>query len=242
MRTFVLALVDDPGRQVRDPDGAVGLVHVLAARPLCPVRVDLEVALVDLHVGVLGQERGDDHRREGGVAPVSLVERRLAHQPVLAALRLQDAVRVLAADAEGGGLEAGLLPRAHFEQLDLEPAVRGPPLVHPEHHLRPVLGVGAARARLERHDRVTGVVLAVEERVLLELRELLPQRSEQRGDLALHLAAVHRGELARVVVLLPQPPVAVEPPRDPRMLRGDLRRPVLVVPESRRVHLLLELG
>src|SRR5207247_3181946 len=34
LRTFVLALDDDAGREVRDPDGAVGLVHVLAARPL----------------------------------------------------------------------------------------------------------------------------------------------------------------------------------------------------------------
>ena len=64
-----------PARQVRDPDGAVGLVHVLAAGALRAVRVDLEVALVDLDVGVVGQERRDDHGRERGVAAVRLVER-----------------------------------------------------------------------------------------------------------------------------------------------------------------------
>ena len=85
---------------MRDPDGAVGLVHVLAAGALRAVGVDLEVALVDLDVGVVGQERRDDHRRERGVAAVRAVERRLADEPVLAALGLEDAVGVLAADRE----------------------------------------------------------------------------------------------------------------------------------------------
>ena len=95
---------------MRDPDGAVGLVDVLAAGALRAVGVDLQVVLVDLDVGVVGQERRDDDGRERGVAAVRLVERAQADEPVLAALGLEDAVGVLAADGEGRGLEA-LPPR-----------------------------------------------------------------------------------------------------------------------------------
>src|SRR5881397_2058448 len=87
----------------------VGLVHVLAAGAAGPVRVDAQVVLVHLDLAVLAQERGRDHLGEGRVAPVRLVEGREADEPVLAALRLQHAVGVLALDREGGGLEARLL-------------------------------------------------------------------------------------------------------------------------------------
>ena len=53
----------------------IGLVHVLAAGALRAVGVDLQVVLVDLDVGVVGQERRDDHGRERGVAAVRAVER-----------------------------------------------------------------------------------------------------------------------------------------------------------------------
>src|SRR5215212_10644695 len=43
LRTLVLTLDDDSGREVREPHGRVGLVHVLAARPLRAVGVHLEI-------------------------------------------------------------------------------------------------------------------------------------------------------------------------------------------------------
>ena len=69
---------------------------MLAARAARAVGVDAEVALVDLDVDVLRQERADDHLREGRVAAVRLVERALADEPVDAALGLEDPVGVLA--------------------------------------------------------------------------------------------------------------------------------------------------
>src|SRR5581483_5211016 len=204
------------------------------------VGVDLQIALVDLDGGVVGKERRDDHRGERGVPAVRRVERRQAHEPVLAALGLEDAVGVLAGDAERRRLEPRLLARARLVELDAEAAVRGPALVHPQHHLGPVLGVGAARPGLERHDCVAGVVLAVEQRRLLQPLELGAQRREQLADLALHVAAVERGELLRVLVVAGERAVAVEPARDARVLGRDSRRLLLVVPEARRVHLLLE--
>ena len=69
---------------------------------------------------------------------------------MLAALGLEDAVRVLAADGEGRALQSRFLARAGLEQLRLEAALGDPALVHPQHHLGPVLRVGAARAGLKR--------------------------------------------------------------------------------------------
>src|SRR6185295_16873769 len=93
------------------------------------------------------------------------------------------AVGVLAADAEGRRLDAGLLPRAGLEQLDLEAALLGPAHLHAQDHLRPVLGVGAARARVDGDERVALGVLAAEEALLLEVLEALLDAVELIGDL-----------------------------------------------------------
>src|SRR5205807_4236228 len=101
-------------------------VHVLAARPLGPVGVDLQVAVVDLHVCVAGQERGDDHGRERRMAPVGLVERAQTYEAMLSPLGLEDPVGVFAPDGERRRLEARLLARARLETLDAEPPVSRP--------------------------------------------------------------------------------------------------------------------
>src|SRR5215213_9304906 len=238
---LVLALDDDAGRQVRQPDRGIRLVDVLAAGAARPVRVDPQLRLVDLHCALVGQQRSHDHLGEARVAAVRLVEGRQANEPVDAALGLEDPVGVLAADGHRRGLEAGLLARARLEELRLEAAVGGPAQVHPQQDLGPVLSVGASRAGMDRDDGVSGVVLAGEERVLLEALELAMDRSQGFGDLVRHLA-VHGEELTRVLVLAAQPVVPLEAPREAGVLGGDSRRPLLVVPESRLTELALELG
>ena len=59
-------------------------------------------------------------------------------------------------------------PGARLQQLDLEAAPLGPAHLHPQHHLGPVLGVGAAGAGVDRDERVAGVVAAGEQPLLLE--------------------------------------------------------------------------
>jgi hypothetical protein len=182
-----------------------------------------------------------DYLRERGVAAVRRIERREPHEPVDTTLGLERAVCVLAARRECGGLQAGLLPRAGLDQLGLPPAALGPTEIHAQHDLRPVLGVGATGACVDRHHRVAAVVLSVEERVLLEPAQLGSQGREGRGDLVGHVA-VHPGKLLRVVVLLVESPVTLEALRHPGVLRRDLRRLLLVVPEAGRPHLFFELG
>ena len=227
--------------QVGDAHRGVGLVHVLTARARGAERVDAEVVVADLDRDVVREQRRDDHLREARVTAMRGVERREAHEPVLAAFGLEDPVRVLALDGERRGLDPVLLARADVEHLGLEAALRGPAQVHAQQDLRPVLRVGAARVGLDRDDRVAAVVLAAEERVLLQALELAVERRDRGPDLAGE-ALVHREQLARVVELAAQPVVALEPLRDPGVLRGDRGRALLVVPESRLPELLLELG
>src|SRR5262245_48961413 len=226
---------------MRDPNGGVGLVHVLTPGAARAVRVDAEVALVQLDVDVVGQQRRDDHLGEARVASVRLVEWAQADEPVHAALGLEDPVGVLALHAEGRRLEAGFLARAGLEQLGREPAVLRPAQVHAQQDLGPVLRVGAPGARVDGHERVARVVLAREQGVLLEPVELLAQRRDAGGDLVLHVA-VHREQLPRVLVLLGEAAVAPEAPGQASVLGADLGRMALVVPEPGRAELLLELG
>ena len=78
LRLLVLHGDDDPGREVRDPNGRVGRVHALATGPGRAVDVDLEVVLVDLDEFLGLRHHGD--RRGGGVdAPWDSVREHAAH-------------------------------------------------------------------------------------------------------------------------------------------------------------------
>src|SRR5215207_8224580 len=68
LRALVLALDDDPAGDVGDPHSGVGLVDVLAARAGGAVRVDPDVAVVDLHLDVALHQGRDVDLREAGVA------------------------------------------------------------------------------------------------------------------------------------------------------------------------------
>src|SRR5690606_38717601 len=164
-----LALHDDVGRQVRDADRGFRPVDVLAAGAARTVDVDAQVGRIDLDLDLVVDLRGDEDGCERGVAAVTRIERRLAHQPVHARLRAQPPVGVLALDADGRALDAGDLPGRELDDLGLEPVVFGPAEVHPEEHFGPVLRLGAARPGLDVEERVRRVHLAAEHAPELEL-------------------------------------------------------------------------
>ena len=187
---------------------------------------------------------GDDlDAGERRLAAVGGVERRQADEPVHALLGGVEAVGVLALGAEGRRLDAGLLPRARLEQLDLEAAPLGPAHHHAQDHLGPVLGVGAAGAGVDGHERVAGVVAAGEQALLLERREALLDGGERLLELG--------GELRVLVGELDEPLEVLDVARELLVraraaalaracsaptLPGGLR----VVPEARLAHLALE--
>jgi hypothetical protein len=120
-------------------DGAVGLVHVLAAGARRAVGVDPQVLVQNLDLDGLVDHRIDPDAGEAGVAALLGIKRRDAHQPVHARFGLEPTIRIGADHCEGGGLDPRLLARAFLKPFDLAVVLLGPARVHAHQHLRPVL-------------------------------------------------------------------------------------------------------
>ena len=180
--------------------------------------------------------------------PANAVWRRLAesngrdpHEPVDALLGAEEAVGVVAADAEGGGLDAGLLPRAGLEQLDVEAARLGPAHLHPQDHLRPVLRVGAAGAGVDGDQRVAGVVAARRTGAPPPAPRGAPRRVASCSSSSAAISGSSSASSARPSRSSASAASGVGRSRRRRagagVLGADLRGRLLVVPEPRGLHL-----
>ena len=121
-------------------------------------------------------------------------------------------------------------------------AALGPAHHHAQHHLRPVLGVRAARAGVDGHERVARVVLAGEQALLLECRQARLDGGEGLLELGREVLVLlgDLGQALEVVRVGLQLRERVELALRARMLGARPGRRVLVVPEPRRPHLRLE--
>src|ERR1043165_5111639 len=188
------------------------------------------------------RSKSDFDLGEAGVAAGGGVEGRDPDQPGDAGLGGEEAVGVLAAGDEGGGLEPGLLPRRGLQHLDLEAASFGPAQVHPQEDLGPVLRVGAAGAGVDGDDRIAGVVLATEQPRLFQLGEAPLDRAQLGVELSRHLLVLvgHLRQVAEVGDVRLQTPEHLQPPLRPSMGSRGPSSGLLVVPEPRTPHLLLQ--
>src|SRR5262249_5414821 len=114
----------------------------------------------------------------------------------------------------------------------------GPAEVHPQQDLGPVLCICAAGVRLDRDDRVARVVLAGEERVLLQARKLSLDVAQHRFEL---LVGEGSDPLAEELDVRDELVVAPELLLGPLVLGGEARGALLVAPEVGLCELLLEL-
>ena len=173
-----------PVGQVREAHGRVRLVDVLAAGTRRAVGVDAQVLLVDLHLVDTSSRNGvTSTEAKRRLAAVLRVERRHAHEAVHAALGGQQPVGETSVHDERRRQQPGLLSLRRLVDLDGEAAAFGPPLVHAQQHLGPVLRVGAAGAGVDFAHRVELVVLAREERLQLERAEARPERVDRLDEL-----------------------------------------------------------
>src|SRR5215208_3580123 len=116
---LVLAGHDQARRLVRDPDRRVRGVHALPTRTAGTVNVHLQVALVDLHLHILGLGKYRNRRRRGVDAALAL---RLRHplDAMRTALVLEDRVGPVAADLHGDFFVSTDLSRTRREGAVLE--------------------------------------------------------------------------------------------------------------------------
>ena len=142
----------------------------------------LDILRADVHLYIVGNLRHDLQRGEGGLTPGGGVKGGDPDQPVHAVLTLEVAVGILTLDGNGGALEAGLVAVQVVQRLAHVAVALRPAGVHAEEHLRPVLGLGAARAGVKGEDGIGAVILAGEQSGQLGLLYL----GLQLGEALLH--------------------------------------------------------
>ena len=110
LRALVLHRDDDARRHVRDPHRGVGRVDRLSPGPRRAIDVDLQVAVLDSDVDILGLRHHRDRRSRRVDAPLRLG---LGHalDAVRAALELEHRVRAVALDRERRLLQAAGVAR-----------------------------------------------------------------------------------------------------------------------------------
>ena len=159
------------------------LLDVLPSRAAGLEGLDVQVIGNDGHVHVALRLREHLDEREGGVTCMGGVVGREADQPVHAALRLGVAVGVWPGQLHRGALDPRLFTWGYVEDQWLEAVALAPADVHPEQRLSPVLRLSAARAGVDRDDRVAVVVLAREDQLDLACGGLIDDRRSLGGEL-----------------------------------------------------------
>src|SRR5579862_1334171 len=162
-----------------------------------------------------------------------------------AGLGLEVAVGVRALDGERRALDARTLAGLLLEQLRPEAAPLAPTEIHPQQHLGPVLRLEAAGAGMDLDDPVAGIVLAAEELVQLEGRDVALDLVELLAELVERVGIAFLGELEedlRLVRPLTLAFPAADRVEDLRRLAPDGLRLLGVVPEAGCGRLLAQLG
>ena len=175
---------DDARGHVRDADGGLDLVDVLPALAAGAEGVGLQIDRVDDDVARLLNLGDDVHAGEARVPAAVRVEGRDAHEPMDAALGLGEAVNVLALDGHGRALHTGDFALENVGDFHLPAAQLGPALIHPLEHIRPVLGLGAARTGVDAEDAAVLIVRAFEEKAQFQRVEFLDELIDVARELA----------------------------------------------------------
>jgi hypothetical protein len=94
----------------------------------------------------------------------------------------QMAEGIIPFDTDGDAFNAGLFPRKKIEDFRGVSLALGVAQVHPQEHLSPVLGFGAAGPRVDRQDGVAAVILLVEQSPQLGLGEHFAERGHRPAE------------------------------------------------------------
>src|ERR1039457_617241 len=178
------ALHHDAAWEMRHPHGGIGHVDMLSAGAAGPECIDAQVLFLDIDLDFVVHLREDEDAGEGGVTARVGVEGRDAHQAVDADFGLQQAVGVLAVDLEGGALDARTFAFQAVGHDGGEALALGPPQVHAEQHLGPILALRAAGAGVYGDDGGTRVVFAGQEHGRFQALQVLGVGLEIALDIA----------------------------------------------------------
>src|SRR5687768_12687930 len=123
---LVLALNDDVRRDVRDANGRVSGIDVLAAGPGGAICIDAQVLIVNLYFDVFVDFGINKQRRKRSVTTRGLVKGRNTDEAVDAGFGRQEAVGVFTLHSEGHSFQSRFLPRLVVNDLCFEGSLLGP--------------------------------------------------------------------------------------------------------------------
>ena len=244
LRSLRLRRRHDSARDMCQPHRRAGLVDVLAAGTRRAEHVHADVLVADLDVDLVVDDGVDERRRKAGMPARLRVERRDPHEPVHTRFRLEKAKGIHAFDLQHRALDPGFFPDAHVEDVNAVPLSLGPARIHAHQHLRPILGLGAARASADLELGVAEIVRSRQERPQAKGRELLAQHRRLALDfgaqLLVRLGGEHVLELRRALDARCDRVERIDPRLDGLDLLDDGLRTLLIVPEARCRHPVLE--
>ena len=178
------------------------------------------------------------------MAAVARVERGFPHQAMHAGFGPQPAVGIGTVDLDRGALDAGDFAGALVDHGGRESAAIRPAQVHAQQHLRPVLGLGAARAGLDVQERATRIHLAGKHAHQLELPDALLELASVAIDFRVAgLVALGLDELQQLGRLRQAASDLVEftdRGREPGTLTAEFLRSLRLVPDRRVAELAIE--
>src|SRR6266480_7178167 len=99
---------------------------------------------------------------------------------------------IFAVHAERGRLNASFLARLVVIKDRLKSLALGPAQIHAHKHLGPILRFGSARARMNGHDRITGIVLARKQSFSFEPIDALAKRVNLTPKIGFYVLALAR--------------------------------------------------
>ena len=167
LAAFGLASDHGVGGKVRDAHRGLYFVDVLPALAAGAERIDAQLFRANVDLDAIVDFRNDEDRSKRSVPPRGLIERRDAHQAVDAGFSRQQPVGIFTLELDGSVLDAGFFARRLIENHGVDALALRPAQIHAQEDRSPVLGLGAACARLDGHDGVEMIGLAGEQRARL---------------------------------------------------------------------------
>ena len=243
LRAFILTLDYDPGGEMGDPDGGIGLIDMLSSGPAGPKSVYPDVSVINVNNHIVRRFRVYKYRRKRGMPPFACIKRRDPHETVDPCLGLEIAVGVLPFDNNGYILNTRLFSREDIDYLGDKTSALSPPQVHAQQHLGPILGLSAAGSGIDADNDVPTVVIVGEHAFQFEGTEPLFSFGQSFDGLCRLSPILYLGDLQEDLNLF-QLPCKVFPriddPEQISLFLQDLLGLLRILPKTGRSFLFLD--
>ena len=169
LASLILALHDHTGWGVRQSDGAIGLVDMLATRTTGSIAIFADVLFFDIDLDRIVDFGSDADRGETGLPLSFTIERADADQSVHPFFAFEITVSHRSSNCDRRVIDAGLLIFLAIQKLDRVIVIDRPSGVHAEQHVGPIVGVGPTISGIDRQDGSGRVIGAVEQGLEFEI-------------------------------------------------------------------------